>query len=82
MNWFSHILFVMLPIALLALATVVVAIYYKWKRGLELFIFFCAVLFVRDHMCHTHISHRMPLPISSGNSVVVRAWVHRGKSIL
>mmetsp|Transcript_18789 Transcript_18789/g.36554 ORF Transcript_18789/g.36554 Transcript_18789/m.36554 type:complete len:146 (-) Transcript_18789:120-557(-) len=44
MNWFSSILLLMLPVSLLAVATVFIAIYYKWKRGLELFIFLCLIL--------------------------------------
>lgn len=76
MNWFSHILYIMLPVSLLSLATVVVAIVYKWKRGLEVFMFLCGVLIVRNlsasnpvqalNLCRTILTARMPL--ESGES--------------
>ena len=45
-NFWSPLLAYMLPVALLASAILWISIYYNWKRGVELFIFLSAVLFI------------------------------------
>jgi hypothetical protein len=50
MNWYSSVLWFMLPVVVFAIIAVLLAIYFKWKRGLELFMLLCVVLFVSPCM--------------------------------
>jgi hypothetical protein len=45
-HFFSPLIFVLLPFCLLGIAALYVAIYYKWRRGIEIFMVFSGILFV------------------------------------
>jgi len=46
LNYMSPVFLVLVPISLIATIAVLVSIYYKWKRGIEIFIFLSVTLFV------------------------------------
>ncbi|EKX42522.1 hypothetical protein GUITHDRAFT_111497 [Guillardia theta CCMP2712] len=55
LNYFSAILFLILPFALLGFLVVFIAIYFKWKRGIQIFIGISLVQFVLALIPFVHI---------------------------
>ena len=51
-HFFSPLIFLLMPFCLLGIVTLYFAIYYKWRRGIEIFMAFSASLFVSTYSLH------------------------------